>query len=356
MAGDASDSELLNATAEMSTFLETYFDGTMVMHHGALGLAWALAHVTEAGAATALDRFDDHLRAALSRPAASLAWDLAGGVSGVAIYAAARADRGESDVAAELGNHVVRILEEKTKGGESLWALGRHVPVSAGGVDDDAAQTVDCGMAHGVPGVAVALGLLAERRVAGAAGFLAKVMAWMEARWLPAGAANQLPRFASQAGPGEPAPVGWCYGDLGAIVGLLNATRRAGLPEEALWARASACVAREVASAQFADAGLCHGAMGVAHLFHRLFLASREQAFADAAAAYTAQAFAYFDPDDGMGGFGSARSDAQGRSVRMGNPRLLSGSVGVVLAMHALETGSVPSWDQCLGIDIPVRP
>ena len=355
LSGDLpSEAQHAQACGELVQLLEAPAPSVAVMHRGRLGLAWALAHVTESDSASELTYYDEQLLTALSEPSHPLAWDLAGGVAGVALYAKVRDDRGEHELGQALGAHVVRILSQRTAGGESIWSLGSTDGGPGGAAPTLGGARVNCGMAHGIPGIAAALGNLAEMDVPGAGALLRHVMQWMDVCWLPDGATNQLPDYVTKEGAGKPARTGWCYGDLGAIVGLLNASRRAGLPEQELWTRAYTCANRPLRLADYHDAGLCHGMMGVSHLFYRLFLASRDKVFADAAATSMARAFDYEDAEDGMGGFGAAAIGDDGREFRVGNARLLAGSVGVVLSMQAMIRGDVPLWDQCLGIDIPV--
>ncbi len=68
---------------------------------------------------------------------------------------------------------------------------------------------------------------------------------------------------------------------------------------------ALAAAARPAAASGVVDAGLCHGAAGVAHLFARLHLAPGSAALADAARGWLRRALDLRSPDRGPGGFAS---------------------------------------------------
>ncbi len=97
------------------------------------------------------------------------------------------------------------------------------------------------------------------------------------------------------------------------------------------------------------DPGLCHGAAGVAHVFHRLFLTTREPRFADAARLWFARTLAMQGEHRGFAGFAAYEPDAQGKLGWAADPGFLMGAAGVTLALAAaLADEADPGWDRVL--------
>ena len=169
------------------------------------------------------------------------------------------------------------------------------------------------GVAHGVPGVIGILGAASAAGLPGAAGdearrLLGGACDWVLSQRLPPGASSLFPyNFAPGIEP-TPSRLAWCYGDLGIAAALLAAVRHAGDAAQPAWedealAIARHAAARPVAGAGVVDAGLCHGAAGVGHLFNRLYQASGETAFGEAARTWFGEALARREPGQGTGGF-----------------------------------------------------
>src|SRR6185503_5860878 len=94
----------------------------------------------------------------------------------------------------------------------------------------------------------------------------------------------------------------WCYGEPGIAAALVAAARAAGEPAwEAMGiALARRAAARALDEAQIADAGLCHGAAGVAHILHRLHRATGDAELGDAACRWFSHALDMRDPVAGF--------------------------------------------------------
>jgi hypothetical protein len=155
----------------------------------------------------------------------------------------------------------------------------------------------------------------------------------------------------------EASRVAWCYGDLGISLALLGAARRAGRPE---WEGEALDIARRVAGrspehAGVADAALCHGTAGNAHLFNRLHHATGEVLFRDAALEWFQRTLAFHQAGQGMGGFFAYTPDLEDatRDPWAPVPGLLEGAAGIGLALLAALGSAEPVWDQMLLADLP---
>jgi hypothetical protein len=97
------------------------------------------------------------------------------------------------------------------------------------------------------------------------------------------------------------------------------------------------------------DTGLCHGAAGAGHVFHRLFLATGEPRFADAARFWFARLLAMRGEHRGFAGFAAYGPDGKGKLAWTGDAGFLTGAAGVTLALVAAITEDAePVWDRAL--------
>jgi Lanthionine synthetase C-like protein len=96
------------------------------------------------------------------------------------------------------------------------------------------------------------------------------------------------------------------------------------------------------------DAGLRHGVAGRAHLLNRLFQATGKEPFADTARAGFCRLLEMRRPGEGIGGFRTRVSGADGRPVWTDDPGLLDGSAGIGLALLAAVSAVEPAWDRLL--------
>src|SRR6516162_7349572 len=127
------------------------------------------------------------------------------------------------------------------------------------------------GLAHGVPGV---IGLLGRVCAAGVARDKARSLLDGAVRWLlDQDGLESFPYWVAPGAAGDKARLAWCYGDPGVAAALLGAARCVAEPawESAALAIARRATERPPSEAGVQDAGLCHGAAGLAHLFNRMF-------------------------------------------------------------------------------------
>jgi hypothetical protein len=203
-----------------------------------------------------------------------------------------------------------------------------------------------------VPGV---IALLGQACAAGVARARARPLLEGAVRWL---LAQQGPGgFAAWVGPEEykPARLAWCYGDPGVAAALLWAARCVGEPD---WEWEARAIARRAArrppeEAGVVDAGLCHGAAGLGHLFNRLFQATGESELAEAGRFWFDRTLALRRPGQGLGGYSAWQPGDNGAQTWVADPGLLTGAVGIALALLAGTTAIEPGWDRVLLTAIP---
>ncbi len=330
------------------------------LYGGFTGVAWSVAHLQEG----LLDPDDDPnesidvaLIRHLSRSPWRLEYDLISGLVGFGVYALERLPRA---AAAEILSLVIERLDETaecrpdgiTWFSRPEWFIPKTRTQYPGGY-------YNLGVAHGVPGV---IALLAGARAAGVAARKAGSLLDGAVRWLLAQEmkGDAVVRFASFFGPDlEPARsrLAWCYGDLGVAAALLSAARLAGEPawEREALATARIAAARPPDQAGVIDAGLCHGAAGVAHLFNRLFQATREGTFRDAAVFWYERTLDLRLPEGGVAGYRAWGPDQAGVLGWRDERGFLTGAAGIALALIAAVSCEEPAWDRMLLPSPPAR-
>jgi hypothetical protein len=111
------------------------------------------------------------------------------------------------------------------------------------------------------------------------------------------------------------------------------------------------CIALPKEQANIIDAGLCHGAAGVAHIYNRIYQVTGETRVLTEARARYAQLVA-MRTADGYGGYQSYHhrdaTDGPRDPTWHDDARLLTGSAGIGLAMLAGLTDVQPQWDRLL--------
>ena len=275
-----------------------------------------------------------------------LEYDLISGLVGVGIYTLARLPRPSARVCLErVIGHLDGLAEHQSAG--ITWFTPPHLvpPLererSAGGY-------YNLGVAHGVPGI---IAFLAQAHAAGVAdatvdSLLSGALDWLLAQERPAAGTA---RFGYDVTPGQPPSratrPAWCYGDLGIAAAFACSAR---LVDDPRLEREATDLARAVARLDPAtwkipDAGLCHGAAGVGHLFNRIHQSTGDESARDAALFWIRCACDLHQPGRGYGGFPARNGDDWAET-----PGLLEGAVGVGLALLAASTAVEPAWDQML--------
>lgn len=325
-------------------------DPALGLFGGGCRIGWTLAHLASREVAgDACDRLDHMLEQALAGWIGD--YDLSNGLVGFGVYALERGEAGRP-IALRVLDHLDRLAT--VHGGGIAWHTApellpeNHLEVAPDGY-------WNLGLAHGVPGV---IALLA--RFVGAGIDVARSRALLDGaiRFLMAAAPpstnlhGRYPTWLPSDKPASPR-LAWCYGDLGVATALLGASIHANEPTwrtQAL-ALARACAARTLEQAAIHDAGICHGAAGVAHLFHRMARATGDATLMQAARAWIDEVLR-MRSDTGLGGYARVYEQA-GELQFDDDATLLTGAVGTALVLHAAISGLEPAWDRLLLVDLP---
>lgn len=210
------------------------------------------------------------------------------------------------------------------------------------------------GLAHGVPGILSLVSLVYEAGIAAdrAASMLRDGARWLRAqrRDTTAELVSLYPCVVDGAGNAVGAPdsrLGWCYGDLGVATALTNLGMRLG--DRALIDEAHAILRhtmhhRTPENGQVDDASLCHGSLGISHIYRRASLATGDATFRAAAEQWLAHGLGLGTHADGVAGFKARTLDGFASHAH-----LLQGAAGIGLALlAALDPAHGSAWDRCL--------
>jgi lantibiotic modifying enzyme len=325
------------------------------LYGGLTGLGWAIAHLCHSlpdlDRGEILDEIDEVLLGYLEETPWTGEYDLISGLVGLAVYALERLPSpARTAIVERVIDHLEQTAEHRPEGltwwTNPKWLMAETREQWPGGY-------YNLGLAHGVPGVIALLGRVcaAGFAVDRARPLLDGAVRWLLARQNRDGFANW---FAPDH-PDRPARLAWCYGDPGVAAALLCAARAVNEPAWEQEARAIALRATERPADQSGvkDAGLCHGASGLGHIFNRMYQATGDARLATAARAWFERTLAMRRPGRGIGGFETWMPRDNGSSEWVTDPGLLTGAAGIALALSAATTPVEPAWDAMMLVAVP---
>lgn len=309
------------------------------LYSGITGIAWTVEHLRGGGAGDdGCAELDEALGAALQHDGWHGRVDLVDGLAGIGLYLL---ERGARPVARRgLALVVDRLAEQAQPLGDGVvWATR----LADGSIDVQ--RPFDLGVAHGLAGILAFLARAAAHEPvrARALSLVGGAMRTLEAQQLGVGGAIDFPYCAGDA---RAARTAWCYGAAGTGVAILGAARATG---ERRWesmaiAAGLGAVARAPADRRVADAGVCHGTAGLAHLFNRMYQHSGDERFADAARLWLRRTLALRRRGEGIAGFHTVEHAATG--TRDVSARLPTGAPGIALVLAAAVSDVEPGWDR----------
>jgi lantibiotic modifying enzyme len=328
---------------------------TAALYGGLTGLGWAVARLRDSlpdlDQEEILAEIDDVLLGHLEQTPWTSDYDLISGLVGYAVYALKRLPSPSGAACLErIIDHLEHTAEHRPDGitwwTNPKWLLPETREKYPRGY-------YNLGLAHGVPGVIAVLGRVCTAGIAvdRARPLLDGAVSWLLAHQNHDGFANWV---ASDL-PHSPARLAWCYGDPGVAAALLWAARAV---NELAWEREALAIAiraarRPADRSGVKDAGLCHGAAGLGHIFNRMYQAIGDSRLATAARAWLERTLAMRRPGQGIGGFATWMPRDNGSSEWVADPGLLTGAAGIALALLAATTPVEPAWDAMLLVAIP---
>jgi len=328
------------------------------LYGGFSGVAWATAHLQKGflgrNGASSTSQVDRILKGYLNRPGWVGEYDLVSGLVGLGVYALERLPAPAA--VGCLEGIVDRLAETATRraGGVAWFTPPGLLP------DWQRKQSprgyYNLGLAHGVPGVIAVLGAACASgiRPRKARKLLDDAVAWLLRQERAEETGSRFPSWSEFRSKRESCRSAWCYGDPGVAAALFVASRCVGEPE---WEREALRIARGVAArptdeAGVVDAGLCHGAAGLGHVFNRMYQATGDEEFGRAARFWFERTLEMRQPRRGIGGFRALAAREDGTSYWEDDEGILTGASGIALALQAATTSIEPDWDRMMLLSI----
>lgn len=334
------------------------FPWTLGLYQGLTGIAWASEYLSRLWPAEVepdtSTEVDEVLVAALNGTEEVNEFDLLGGLTGIGLYALSRLERSWSRQAIARIISLLCARADRTLEGVA-WKDGANRSALTGFPP----HSIDLGVAHGSPGV---IGFLAQAHAAGVCGsdgydLLENAVGWLSAHRLPANTGVAFPAKITAGSYAPPARNAWCYGDAGVAAVLLasaSATLNPTWEREAL-AIARLSAQRPVGDTGVVDAGICHGAAGLAHIFNRFFQYTGDPRFERAAVRWIRRTLSMRVPNKGIARYRGLRFVDSAGKVGWRNERgFLSGAAGIALVLMSAVSAEELTWDQVLLIGRPV--
>jgi len=330
------------------------------LYGGFTGIAWTLQHFQSAASednATPsktsnddpLEEIDEALTSFLEDATSIAAFDLTDGLVGLGVYALERMPRPSArKLLRSVVDRLSALAEKVTPG--AAWPTP---PITPGGVPPLPGR-YNLGLAHGQPGVIAFLSqtwLLEPDLRLRTEGLLSRAVAFLLTQQGQTRDGKRFPLSCGADAPTVAARCAWCYGDLGIATALLLAGRSLGEPS---WERAAMDVALgasrlSVAESGVTDAGLCHGAAGLGHLFNRLWQDTGDEQLQQAGTRWFNLALDMRQEGSGIAGFRmDYRDGPHDEIIHREDPGLLTGTAGVGLALISATTDVEPDWDRLL--------
>jgi hypothetical protein len=332
---------------------------------GFAGVAWLYDHIDDLAADTGDSdpdgddaagedgnaAVDDALLELLAASPWRRDYDLVSGLTGIGLYGLGRGTRGHGAAIVEKIIAQLAASAEQTDAGVTWHTPPELLP--AWQRARAPAGYHNLGLAHGVPGP---IGMLAEAMLRGhgygpARELLERAVHWQRLQALPPPAPAHYAAWLAEGEPRTPARAAWCYGDPGVAAALYKAGRA--LDDDELEAYAAGLAKRAVSRTDpgvgVNDAGLCHGAAGLAQISMRFSHATGDPAFIEAARRWLTWVLEH-DRPDGIGGVTAFRPADDPPHVA--DASLLTGAAGVGLTLLAAVSEVEPGWDRPLLIDL----
>jgi hypothetical protein len=348
--------ERLPAAPECSTAL----------YRGLCGIGWTMEHVgqllvgdasadaVEGEADDLLEDVDRLVMRRLERRSWPGPYDLISGLVGIGVYSLERLPRPLAVKTLELVVRHLDDLSETSNEGITWHSPPQHLPVWQRNVCPNGYYNL--GVAHGVPGVVAFLGelIVAEIEPVRVSRLLDGAVRWLLARERPSGTTSRFSSWFVPGQEGRDSRLGWCYGDLGIASTLYHTARRLQREEWLEWAgvRLDRCLAWPIEKTKIQDPALCHGAVGVGHIFNRIYQNDGSGRYKEVAIDWYERALMMWQCGNGTDAFQASQRMSGPRTLSEPRPVLntsfLAGSTGIALALLAATTAVEPSWDRLL--------
>jgi lantibiotic modifying enzyme len=162
---------------------------------------------------------------------------------------------------------------------------------------------------------------------------------------------SRFPSWISTEHPLTESRLAWCYGDLGVGIALWQAAQSAKNKE---WEKIASdtlllsTARKDLEENSVIDAGLCHGAAGIMHIYNRAYQYTGIKDFKDLALYWAKVTLDMATHEDGHAGYKAWHTEKYGGWVaELG---FLEGVTGIGLGLISMVSDITPAWDRTLFI------
>lgn len=158
-----------------------------------------------------------------------------------------------------------------------------------------------------------------------------------------------FPCYISVEGTPYESRLAWCYGDLGTGMALwlvADATNNEKMKQEVIDIFLHASERKDLNENGVIDAGVCHGAVGIAHIFNRMYHYTGVERFKEAALYWFDHTLRMRTFPDGHAGYKARYTEDYGGWQN--KEPLLDGIAGIGLVLISTISEIEPKWDECL--------
>lgn len=325
---------------------------------GFTGIVWSAQHITGLLSHSSDDLcadVDAALETYLNHSPWTHDYDLIMGLVGIGVYCLQRSNSSAARRCLELIVERLAELAESAEGGLRWFTPPDHLPDHQREMYPHGYYNL--GLAHGVPGI---IALLAKTHAAGiqrerSRHLLDGAVNWLLRQRLAANFRSSFSAFFVPDLDAVDCRLAWCYGDAGISAALLVAASSTANP---FWEKEALAIARRAALREpqtcgVVDACFCHGSAGLMHAFNRLYHATHEDVFAQAARYWLEWTLEFRKPGSGAADYAVRRSGADGQMEFQPRFGMLEGIAGIGLALLASVASVDPAWDSVFMLDIP---
>jgi len=369
----------VSAIGHLNCAIELLADGQesriLGLFNGVCGCGWIIEHIsnllssdehTEADGCQeseddSVDEQDSRidqfvLRALKARPWNG-SYDLVSGLVGYGVYFLERLPVSSAASALQV---ILEILEKRS---EVLYdGIAWHTAPER--LHIDVRESYPCGyydlsITNGSPGI---VGFLAQVLNVGVEREVAKRLLDGAMQWLlvrrrnPARPSRYGVKYVPGMDEGD-GPLGWCCGDLG-IAAVMhqamahNSSEDWGIAVSDLLTR---CLNRTPGTSRIDTPGLQYGAMGIAHVFNRLYQRTGDERLRIAARMWFDYGLTMRNQSGGIGGFSREGWPREPENAPV-DYSFLTGAVGIALALLSAAEPVEAQWDRRLLLSDPVGP
>jgi hypothetical protein len=276
-------------------------------------------------------------------------YDLISGLVGFGVYFLERLPAEKATLGVELA--IYHLYKASERNGKLVtWHTAPEL-LPAGQFMQFRNGYYNLGVAQGIPGI---LHFLSEALAAGVeprktSRLLEGGVEWLMAQERPSGLSSRFSEVVAPVESSESRMLAWCSGDLGIMAVMHQVADRCGRED---WKRlaerlADDCLSRSQNVVPVGDASICHGFMGIAHIYNRVYQAYRDMRFHAAALQWYERALATWQAS-GEDFFTMETSQLRAHRIVEDAPFFLDGAIGVALALLGAVTPVNPAWDRLL--------